>query len=92
MQPIPTIKGMQYTIRNISKKADQILRRRAKNENKSLQQVAREALELGAGIVPLGKQPVKYRDLSDIAGTYVHDPGFEEAMRDQDQVDPRDWE
>ena len=86
------MQAVQYTIRNISKKADQVLRRRAKDENKSLQQVAKEALELGAGIVPQGKHPVKYRDLSDIAGTYVYDPGFEEAMRDQDQVDPRDWE
>jgi hypothetical protein len=84
--------GMQYTLRDIPKKVDQALRQKAKLEGRSLHEVAKEALALGAGIVPIGQKPVKRRDLSDIAGTYVHDPGFEEAMREQDKIDPRDWE
>jgi tRNA(fMet)-specific endonuclease VapC len=35
--------------------------------------------------------PQKQRDLSDLAGTWVEDPGFDEAMSDQDRVDPDMW-
>ena len=83
---------MQYTLRNIPKKVDQLLRRKAKREGRSLHQVAKEALALGAGVVPAGKKPIKYRDLSDIAGTFVEDPEFDKIMAEQDQVDPRDWQ
>ena len=31
------------------------------------------------------------RDLSDLAGTWVEDPAFDQAMRDQDLVDPDLW-
>jgi hypothetical protein len=82
---------MQYTIRNISKQVDQALRRRAKQQRRSLNEVALEALALGAGISVNGSPPVKFRDLSDIAGTYVSDPGFEQAMKEQDQIHPDDW-
>ena len=82
---------MQYTIRNISKQVDQALRRRAKQQGRSLNDVALEALALGAGITANGKPRIKFRDLSDIAGTYVSDPGFEQAMKDQDQIHPDEW-
>jgi hypothetical protein len=83
---------MQYTIRNISKQVDQALRRKAKQQGRSLNEVALEALALGAGIVPANGQRVKRRDLSDFAGTYVKDPGFEEAMKEMDRIDPEDWQ
>jgi len=35
--------------------------------------------------------PPRYRDLSDIAGTALPDPGFEQALIDQDQIDPDMW-
>ena len=35
--------------------------------------------------------PVKRRDLSDIAGTWVEDPEFDKAMAEQDQIDPEMW-
>ena len=35
--------------------------------------------------------PRRYRDLSDIAGTALPDPGFEQALLDQDQIDPDMW-
>ena len=34
---------------------------------------------------------VRRRDLSDLAGSWVDDPGFEEAMIDQDQIDAALW-
>ena len=82
---------MQYTLRNIPRQVDQALRKRAKQQGRSLNDVALEALSLGAGITANGKQPVKYRDLSDIAGTFVPDPGFEQAMKEHDQIHPDDW-
>jgi hypothetical protein len=84
--------GMQYTLRNIPKKVDQALRRRAKQQRRSLNDVLVEALSIGAGITPNGREPVKYRDLSDIAGSWVEDPEFDKIMAELDQVDPRDWE
>src|SRR5216110_2273788 len=82
---------MQYTIRNIPKKVDQALRRKAKRQRRSLNEVAVEALGAGLGIISNGER-IRYRDLSDFAGTYVKDPGFEQAMKDQDRIDPEMWE
>lgn len=79
---------MQYTIRNIPKKVDRALRDRAKAERKSLNQVAIDALKAATG---LSGQPVKRRDLSDIAGSWISDPAVEAALRDQDRVDPEAW-
>jgi hypothetical protein len=82
---------MQYTLRNIPEQVDQILRRKAREQGRSLNDVALEALSLGAGIVPQGQQPVKRRDLSDIAGTWVEDPEFDKAIAEMDQIHPEDW-
>jgi hypothetical protein len=79
---------MQYTIRDIPPILDSELRRRAKTEGKSLNSVAIEALVRGAG---LGEEPVRYRDLSDIAGTWVDDPEFDRAIADQDRIDEDLW-
>lgn len=79
---------MQYTLRNIPKKLDKALRAKAKADRKSLNQVTIEVLETGLG---LNSQPRKYRDLDDIAGTWVEDPEFDAIMREQDQVDPEMW-
>ena len=84
--------GMQYTLRNVPEKVDELLRRKAKEQGRSLNEVAVEALSLGAGVSENGRPLIKRRDLRDIAGTYSYDPGFEEAMKEQDEVDPRDWE
>ena len=83
---------MQYTLRNIPKEVDAALRRRAKNQGRSLNEIAVEALSMGAGVPVNSEDRLKYRDLSDIAGTYVHDRGFEEALKEMDQIDPEDWE
>ena len=81
---------MQYTLRNIPKKVDQALRRRAKQEGRSLNEVALEALALGAGVTSNGTK-VRYMDLSDIAGSWVDDPEFDKIRAEQDQIDPEMW-
>ena len=79
---------MQYTLRNIPKSVDALLRRRAREEGKSLNEVAVDALMRGLG---LSGQTVRQRDLSDIAGTWHTDKSADEALADQRQVDPNLW-
>ena len=81
--------GMQYTIRNIPKRIDQALRKRAKEQGKSLNDVAIEALAVATGVRPA--KSVKYCDLSDFAGKWVEDPEFDKIMAEQDQIDPEMW-
>jgi plasmid stability protein len=54
---------MQYTIRNVPHTLDAALRRAAREQGKSLNEVAIEALARGAGITG---EPCRQRDLSDI--------------------------
>ncbi len=79
---------MQYTIRKIPRQVDRILRERARAEGKSLNQVAIEALQAATGT---SGAPLRRRDLSDIAGTWIKDPAVEAALRDQDRIDPEAW-
>ncbi|PYP91921.1 MAG: hypothetical protein DMG65_05630 [Candidatus Angelobacter sp. Gp1-AA117] len=79
---------MQYTIRNVPDLLDAALRRSAREQGKSLNEVAIEALARGAG---LGERRVSQRDLSDIAGTWRKDPAFESAIAAQDTIDAELW-
>lgn len=79
---------MQYTIRNVPRAVDRALRRRAKLEGRSLNEVAIEALERATGT--LG-EPMKHRTLADLAGTWVDDPELDQALADQDRVDEEMW-
>jgi hypothetical protein len=36
-------------------------------------------------------QPVKYRHLRDLAGSWIDDPGTDEALSEQRQIDPELW-
>lgn len=80
---------MQYTIRKVPKSLDQALRRRARAEGRSLNEMAIEALARGLGY----EQEVRRRrDLSDIAGTWKHDAAVEKALADQDRIDEELWQ
>ncbi len=90
-QILPTIAGtMQYTLRNIPSEVDQALREAAKERHQSLNQVAVEALQRAVGAAE--GEPIKRRDLSDVAGTWKADPLIDEALEDQRRVDPGSWE
>ena len=79
---------MQYTIRNVPDTLDEALRRAAREQGKSLNEVAIEALSRGTGLTgERGRQ----RDLSDIAGTWRKDPAFEVALAAQDTIDEEMW-
>lgn len=80
---------MQYTIRNIPPYLDEALRARAHEKGKSLNEVTLEALQAGLGLTG---EPIKRRDLSDIAGTWVSDSEMDEALQDQRRIDPELWQ
>jgi len=67
---------------------DKRLRERAAKERKSLNQTALEALKAGIGLT---ENPVRYRDLDDLAGTWVNDPEFDRAIEGMDRIDPELW-
>lgn len=79
---------MQYTIRNVPNILDEALRRAARDQGKSLNEVAIEALARGAGVT---SEPGRQRDLNDIAGTWRKDPAFDRAIVAQDTVDDEMW-
>lgn len=79
---------MQYTLRNVPAFLDRVLRRRARENGASLNDVVLEALAKGAGVPT---EPVQHRKLGDLAGTWQDDPQFDAAIREQDRVDPALW-
>ena len=79
---------MQYTIRNVPDYLDAALRGAAREQGKSLNEVAIEALARGAG---LSGRRRSLRDLSDIAGTWQEDPAFDRALTEQDTIDEAMW-
>jgi hypothetical protein len=79
---------MQYTLRNIPKQLDAEVRRRAREERKSMNRALLDALARGVG---LQGEPLRQRDLRDIAGTWKKDSAFDQAIAEQDKVDEALW-
>lgn len=79
---------MQYTIRNIPPHVDEVLRAKARQEGRSLNEVALDVLVKGLGLTG---EAIRHRDLSDIAGSWKGDPEIEEALEAQRRVDPELW-
>jgi hypothetical protein len=81
-------KSIQYTLRQVPPEVDRTLRKRARVQQESLNQVALAALARGLG---LGDHLIKHSDLDALAGTWEEDPGFDAAISEQDRVDPALW-
>jgi hypothetical protein len=79
---------MQYTVRNVPKSLDALLRDRAKKEGKSLNQVVLEAIARAFGV---SQEPMRQRDLNELAGSWVEDPEFDRAIEDHDRIDEDLW-
>jgi hypothetical protein len=79
---------MQYTLRRIPKQLDAALRRRARREGKTLNQVTIEVLAEGLGLL---EQPTKRRSVQDLVGARRKDPELEAALEDQRRIDPELW-
>lgn len=80
-------KPLQYTLRNVPPEVDQALRKLARQEGKSLNEVAVEALQRAT----TDGAPKKSINLEGIVGTWVEDPEFDRAMEDQRRIDPELW-
>ncbi|MGH9340142.1 MAG: hypothetical protein ACRD1R_11295 [Acidobacteriota bacterium] len=80
--------SIQYTIRAVPARVDRELRRRARQEEKSLNEVSIEALTRGIG---LAEERPRFHDLDQLAGSWVEDSEFEKAIEEQDQIDPSLW-
>jgi plasmid stability protein len=80
-------KTAQYTIRGVPAFVDRALRARAKKEDKSLNQLALEALQQALGL----DKPKAHTDLDEFIGTWVEDPEFDKAIAEQDQIDEELW-
>jgi hypothetical protein len=79
---------MQYTLRKIPKELDQALRRRARQQGKTLSEVAIEAMAEGIGL----KGDVKrHRSVRDLVGARERDPELTAALDDQRRIDPELW-
>lgn len=78
----------QYTIRAVPSAIDRALRLRAKQEAKSLNAVAVEALARG---LELDSKPAEHTDLDGLIGSWQEDKGFDRAIADFERVDEDAW-
>lgn len=79
---------VQYTVRNIPLAIDRALRQQAKRYNKSLNQVAQEALAKGVG---MGSETHEYHDLDHLIGSWIDDPAITRALAEQRTIDKELW-
>lgn len=76
---------MTLILRDIPEDVERALHVKAQAEGKSVEQVAVEMLR---SVLVSG---AKKRDLSDLAGTWVKDPVFDQIRREHERIDPELW-
>jgi hypothetical protein len=76
---------IQYTIRGVPREVDRALRERAAHRNQSLNQLIVAELTEST----LGDRP--RADFSDLVGHWTPDPGFDEILAAQRQIDWDKW-
>ncbi|MBI4224505.1 MAG: hypothetical protein HY609_06180 [Deltaproteobacteria bacterium] len=77
----------QYTIRGIPERVDKTLKKKAKDEGKSLNSVLVECLERAAGEGVL----LEFDDLDGLIGAWANDPECDRALASQDRIDNDLW-
>ena len=81
--------NIQYTIRQVPKRVDAVLRQRSRRSHRSLNEEALDALSRGLGVA---EEKVAHHDLDSMAGTWQEDAAFDAAIAAQDQVDRKLWQ
>ncbi|MEX2301504.1 MAG: hypothetical protein WD733_11240 [Bryobacterales bacterium] len=76
---------IQYTIRGVPGEVDRSLRQKAAMRNQSLNQTILDELTL----VTVGRK--RRADFSDLVGQWTSDPGFDEILAAQRQIDWDKW-
>jgi hypothetical protein len=79
--------GMQYTIRNVPKRVDEALRRKAKEEGRSLNELVIEAIEQR---LKLPEEKKVYHDLDWFIGAGELEPEVLEALEEQRRITPEE--
>ncbi|MCZ6917114.1 MAG: hypothetical protein O7I93_10085 [Gemmatimonadetes bacterium] len=79
---------MQYTLRNIPTAVDLALRALARRDGKSLNEAAIEALARALGY---GAEPIRFRSLEELTGTWQPDDEFDAALAEQHRIDEFPW-
>ncbi len=80
--------GMQYTLRNVPSAVDRALRALARRDGKSLNEAAIEALARALGY---GAEPIRFRSLEDLTGTWQPDDEFDAVLAEQHRIDEFPW-
>jgi hypothetical protein len=78
----------QYTLRQIPSALDVALRKKSRQNGKSINQTAIEVLQTG---LAMQGDSILHRDLDFMIGSWVEDPAFDKAIKAQDRVDPKLW-
>lgn len=81
---------MQYTLRNVPPEIDAALRRRARQEGRSLNETAIQALREATGMEGEAAEP-RRRDLADVVGSWIAEPAVDELLDEPRRVDPDLW-
>jgi hypothetical protein len=76
---------VQYTVRGVPPEVDRVLRKKAAQRKKSLNQVIVEELALAT----VGHK--KRADFSDLVGRWTPDPAFDEILAAQRKIDLDKW-
>lgn len=79
----------QYTIRQVPSAIDRSLRQKSRREGKSMNTVAIEALSAGLRVKG---ESIRHDDLDFMAGSWIEDKKFDDAIAAQDRVDPKLWQ
>jgi plasmid stability protein len=78
----------QYTLRSIPSAVDEALRRRARQEGRSLNAITLEALARG---LDLEADSAQYTDLDALIGSWQEDSGFDDAVATFERIDEEVW-
>ena len=82
------MKSKQYTIRGVPERLDNMVREQAGKYHKSLNALLLEALAKGMGAT---QEQLTCDDMDDLAGTWVEDDAFDQAIAAFDVVDEDLW-
>ena len=80
---------MQFTVRGVPREVDAALRRMARVSGRSLNALLVDSLREKA--LPDPRSRVVHHDLDFLFGTWVPDPEFDAAIREQQSIDPEMW-
>jgi hypothetical protein len=85
MQPVLAQESIQYTVRGVPREVDRALRAKAAQLKISLNQLVVDELTRAT----IGR--TRKADFSDLVGRWTPDPGFDEIIASQRQIDWEKW-